>query len=46
MSTFINMDYDSSTSKWWLEDVDDNNVTQKEEFDTEAAAKTKYNSII
>ena len=46
MSQFINMDYNSSTSKWWVEYIDDNDVTQIDEFDTEAAAISRYNELI
>jgi hypothetical protein len=46
MSKFINMDFDSSTNKWWVEYIDDNDITQKDEFDTELLAKNKYNELI
>lgn len=46
MSKFINMDFDSSTNKWWVEYIDDSNITQKIEYNTEAEAKAKYNQIV
>ena len=46
MIIFINMDYDSTLNKWWVEYIDENGITQKDEFSSESEAKSKYFEII
>lgn len=46
MDTFINMDFDSNLSKWWVEYKDSNNDYQIIYFDTKEEAIIFYNSII
>lgn len=46
MIIFINMDYDSISNKWWVEYIDENGITQKDEFSSESEAKSKYFEII
>lgn len=44
-STFINMDFDSDTNKYWVEYTDSDGVDQKVEYDTELEQLTAYNEI-
>jgi len=46
MNTFINMDFDSDLSKWWVEYKDINDDYQITYFDTKEESITFYNSII
>lgn len=39
---FINMDYNSEKSEWWVEYLDDNNETQIDIFSTEEEAQARY----
>jgi len=46
MNIFINMDFDSNLTKWWVEYKDGNNNYQTTYFNTREEAITFYNSII
>jgi hypothetical protein len=46
MITFINMDFDSTTNKWWVEYIDENEITQKDYFNSKSEAESKYIKII
>ena len=46
MSTFINMDFNNTTNKWWVEYSDDNNNLQIEQFDSKTQAITRYIELI